>query len=172
MPATAIATGRMRVPATCRTAARRIWASVACGTCEGNAVRGIKRRGRGISAWFYPHRVRSPPSLFRAWFGVGGVPSPREAGAARPETSGVRAPRPHQKAPRPQNSPDGFGSNAPERASGIFTRNVAGKRFSFALWRKSPCSRRRRSRAEALALASEVAYLGITRQRSGSQSGG
>ena len=56
--------------------------------------------------------LQPSPSLRRtgalAGLGVGGVPSPREAGAAKPETSGVRA-------PRPQNPPDGFGSYAPEQ---------------------------------------------------------
>ena len=63
-------------------------------------------------------RSRTAP----AWMGVGGVPSPREACAAKPEISGVRAPRPH-------NLPAGFDSNDPELARGslflCFQRNAA-----------------------------------------------
>ena len=47
-----------------------------------------------------------------AWLGVGGVPSPREACAANPSISGVRA-------PRPQNPPDGFDPNASGLAPGF-----------------------------------------------------
>ena len=49
------------------------------------------------------------PKLASAWIGVGGpatAGSPREACAAKPETGGV-------KAPRPQNPPVGFASKCP-----------------------------------------------------------